>query len=158
MPSTYEPIATATLTATSTSITISSIPSTYTDLVAIGYFDGIGESYIQAQLNSDTGNNYDYIYYGGVNATMVYNVVGNINSMPGSRADEEANYQMHLFNYTSNLHKTAFIMNANASSPLVYHSVSNWRNTAAVTSISWVAQQGQYAAGTTITIYGIKAA
>ena len=156
MPGTYDPIATVTLTATSTSMTVTNLPSTYTDLVISAYMDGVTESYAQMQLNSDTGTNYDYLYMGGVASVNITNRTGSITSMPGSRADEQANIQYHLFNYTSTSNnKVALIMNANPSIDLVYHAVAQWRSTAAVTSISINSQSGHFAAGSTFTVYGI---
>ena len=56
---TYIPIATTTLSSTASSVTLSSIPATYTDIVIVcngqtstGTFD------TKLQVNSDTGSNY----------------------------------------------------------------------------------------------------
>ena len=58
LPSTMTPIATNTLTAVASSVTFSSIPSTYTDLVLVlqGSFDSADD--VRFRFNGDTGSNY----------------------------------------------------------------------------------------------------
>jgi len=55
MPKTYEPIATTTLGSNQTTITFSSIPSTYTDLVIVSNMGTTTASYPFIRFNGDTG-------------------------------------------------------------------------------------------------------
>ena len=60
MASTYEKIASYTLTSTSTGVTFSSIPATYTDLNLVLNIKGSTDSIPAIRLNSDTAYNYSY--------------------------------------------------------------------------------------------------
>ena len=66
---TYEPIATTTLTATNSTVTFSSIPSIYTDLVLIVNSLGTG-AYYSIQVNGDTGTNYSRTRINGNGSTV----------------------------------------------------------------------------------------
>jgi hypothetical protein len=59
MPATYTPISTTTISGSSTStVTISNIPSTFTDLVVVfGNFQGTSSYSFSLRFNGDTGNN-----------------------------------------------------------------------------------------------------
>jgi hypothetical protein len=68
MAATYEPISTQTLGTAVSSITFSSIPQTYTDLVLIAYSSTttVASSEInKLTFNSDTGSNYSTTTLGG---------------------------------------------------------------------------------------------
>ena len=59
MPNTYEPIATNTLGSAASSVTFSSIPSTYTDLIVVmNYANSTGLADVFFRFNGDTGSNY----------------------------------------------------------------------------------------------------
>ena len=58
MPTTYEPIATTTLGSAQATITFSSIPSTYTDLVVVVSALDSNNATPQLQFNNDTATNY----------------------------------------------------------------------------------------------------
>ena len=59
MPATYEPISTTTLGSAVNSVTLSSIPATYTDLVLVwkGSFSASGSG-VGVRFNGDSGANY----------------------------------------------------------------------------------------------------
>ena len=58
MAATYTPIASITLGAATSSVTFSSIPQTYTDLIVIFNGRTDGDENTNLQFNSDTTNNY----------------------------------------------------------------------------------------------------
>ena len=59
MPATYQPIETQTVSGTSTStVTFSSIPQTYTDLVLVSAITQSADVSNYLRFNSDTGTNY----------------------------------------------------------------------------------------------------
>jgi len=62
---TYTPLATVTLGSATSSVTFSSIPATYRDLILI--FDGTrtGNNNVQYRFNSDTGTNYSTVIAAG---------------------------------------------------------------------------------------------
>ena len=163
MPSTYEPIATTTLGSAST-ITFSSIPSTYTDLriVLVGLVSSADAGIMR--FNSDTATNYSFTRTRGdgasasssssANQTNIYIGEYTSTSVPSLTT-------MDIFSYASSNFKTALISN-NADkngSGNIFNFASTYRSTTAISSITLSCVNfTNFAAGTTATLYGIKAA
>ena len=160
MPTTYEPIATNTLSSATSSVTFSSIPGTYTDLIIVGSvkLNGSGD-YLGLQFNSDTGSNYSRTRLSGNGSAASSERESNsarINMYNQSSSNFFANI-IHIQNYSnSTTYKTVISRNdivdwnTNAQAGL-------WRNTAAITSITLIGG-GNLASGCAFTLYGIKAA
>jgi len=164
MPATYEPIESKTLGTAVASVTFSSIPQTYTDLVMIfsGSSASGGEDSIAIQFNGDTTTNYS--------ATWMQ---GNGTSATSSRASSQTviygglitsatitNSIWHVFNYTNTTTFKTVLARGNASATLTRQAVGLWRKTPeAITSWLLKTDGGQnFAVGCTFTLYGIKAA
>ncbi len=81
MPSTYEPIATNTLGTASSSITFSSIPSTYTDLVLVAsnILNASSTNSVFLRFNSDSTTNYSSTFLEGTGSAASSNRVSNRN-------------------------------------------------------------------------------
>ena len=174
MTATYEKIATTTLGSNTASITFSSISGAYTDLVLISFVrDTRTATYAFPQLrfNSDTGSNYsDTTVYGAATSVATYRSGGTgIQYGEAAGASQAAgNYApfvTHFLNYSnSTTYKTILGRFNNPAGSngqlLVGTQVALWRNTAAITSITILGDQGastNLATGSTFTIYGIKA-
>jgi len=172
MPATYEPIATSTITgSTVASVTFSSIPSTYTDLVVViqarGTFaqNGIDVTFI---YNGDNASgNYSWTYISGNGTSAVSGRgsagIGYFSWIPAANNTSgvfSANVH-HIMNYANT---TTFKTTLNRTSPPsngAAASVGLWRSTAAIGSIQLQisnGSQGYYATGSTLTLYGVKAA
>lgn len=163
MPATYEPIATTTLGSNSTNVTFSSIPQTYTDLVVVinAYCVSATAMDVAWRANSDSANNYSGTrfmsdsspYTDRSSNTNAGNAVAIWNDWSVTRA-----YFMNYSNTTK--YKTA-LLRSDAKGYAVYAGVTLWRDTSAINSLSFIqpfGQSGQYASGSTFTLYGIKAA
>jgi len=164
MPRTYEPIATQTLGSDTATVTFSSIPQTYTDLILVmnTKYTIAGDNYIGLQYNSDTASNYSntYILGNGTSASS-----GRSTSQTSARVGNGTNSTsyystltcsvMNYANATTN--KTAIARSSDAGSYATSY-VSLWRNTAAITSILILGDAKTFASGSTFTLYGIKAA
>lgn len=159
MPKTYEPIATTTLGSNQTSVTISSIPATYTDLVLIAQVQTLpsGGS-LAVQLNSDTGTNYSYTRLYGNGTTATSDRTANTTAILsfGASTLNPVTYILQLQNYSNaTTYKTA-ISRVSNSGEFVASIVGLWRNTAAVTTMTINAITTNFPAGSTFTLYGIK--
>ncbi len=161
MATTYEPINTQTISSTQTSITFSSIPSTYTDLVLI--LDTISASSGddgRLRFNGDTGSNYSSTQIFS-NGTAVSNRNSNQTSMRLFNDLYSTTRSIgiaHIMNYSNtNVSKTV-LSRFGTGNISVGTFVGLWRNTAAITSLSVVHTGSGYASGSTFTLYGIKAA
>ena len=164
MALTYEPIATNTLGSAAASITFSSISSAYTDLRVTFVAQGSGgQRFVGFQFNSDTGTNYSYTNINGDGSAAASIRGTSTNQIPigentGSTTTQFSFYTIDIFSYADSTYKTALATNAadqNGSGEVGYE-VGLWRNTAAITSIRlFSVGGGNFAIGTTATLYGI---
>jgi hypothetical protein len=159
MPSTYEPIATNTLGSAAASVTFSSIPSTYTDIVLIQNSTGAGGAGAShLRFNGDTGANYSRtrLLGNGTAASSYRESSANYiaSDAPNSSISTTIWNIMNYANTTTN----QTVLYRDNSTAFVVGQVGLWRNTAAVTSLSITADAGTFAAGSTFTLYGVKSA
>ena len=158
---TYTPIATQTLGSTASTVTFSSIPSTYTDLVIISAAKSTGSTEsIMLRFNGDSGNNYSFTYLFGTGTAANSGRQSNLSFALGGFASQ--NYQaniVNIMNYADTTTYNTSLERRNDASTQVFQSVSLWRNTAAITSLTLQPENGQsFASGSTFTLYGIAAA
>lgn len=170
MAATYEPISTQTLGSDSASVTFSSIPSTYTDLILVGSYGGTNTSSVMGfRCNSDSGTNYSGTNLDGTGSTAqshrssnttygfvtfdigVSSTVGNCISVT------------HFMNYSNTTtYKTVLSRSSEADAstyPGAEASVSLWRNTSAISTITIALQSsGNIKTGSSFTLYGVKSA
>lgn len=161
MPTTYEPIATTTLASTSTTITFSSIPSTYTDLrlVLIGK-NGVGSNSIILRFNSDTGTNYSRNYIEGDGTTAAAGRNQNATSITvGDNGTAVCFSTIDVFSYTTSAYKAVICrtFNDKNGSGTANQTVGLWRGAAAINTVQF-SLADPFSIGTTATLYGIKAA
>lgn len=165
MPSTYEPIATQTLGSTASSVTFSSITGSYTDLVIVGSVIGNGSTSVNLRFNGDTGSNYSYTVLDGDGTTASSNRQTNTTNIQFAGWSKNLNSTTNPSTMVANInnysnattYKTALVrsMALGTGGDCVDAFVGTWRNTAAITSVTITAS---FAANTTFTLYGIKAA
>lgn len=167
MAITYEPIATTTLSTATATVTFSSIPQTYTDLIIIGQLgQSASNNSVRYRYNSDSGSNYSYQYVKGTGVG-----VGNgneANATSGYIAEVSGDsvlnciFRCNILNYTNTTTYKTLVSRGGRASEAVDLVVSTWRSTSAITSIS-IAQGATFPtnnliSGSTFTLYGIKAA
>lgn len=164
---TYEPIATTTISSATTAFTMSSIPSTYTDIrIVSSAYVLSGTAPLVITFNSDTAANYSYNFANTSRSTATSSRSLSTSSIelssynsPGDTTPIIAT--MDLFNYASAVNKTVYFQyGADAGTYGSFrYGMGTWRSTSAITSITFTASTGTgFEAGSTITIYGIKAA
>lgn len=160
---TYEPIATNTLSSATQTVTFSSIPQTYTDLVLVTNIGDDGSSSnTQIRFNSDSSSNYSYIYMAGNGTTAAS---GRYSNQPQIIID---NYSypittittsqiVQIQNYSnSTTYKTLLARTSTAANATTVVA-GLWRNTAAISTIQIICQS-LFDSGSTFTLYGIAAA
>lgn len=168
MPATYDPIATNTLSSSAASITLSSIPATYTDLrlILIATATNAASDYnLFTCFNSDAGANYSLTQMGGNGTTAVFGKIGTtssinlIGSQVGFKSSAQSLYSIDIFSYSGSTNKTCLFtasQDFNGTGSVV-RGVGLWRNTGAITSLTFTTDgSNNFATGTTATIYGIK--
>jgi hypothetical protein len=162
MPITYEPIATTTLSSTSSSITFSSIPSTYTDLRLIftGNFSSNSDDY-KLRINSDSGTNYSSLWLRGDGTSASQDRTTATSFINLSRGDgmntSIENQTMDIFSYTGSTFKSMILRRSSDrnGSGTTEVNAGMWMSTSAVTSINIFTDVYTFAIGTTATLYGI---
>ena len=158
---TYEAIATQTLGSAAASVTFSSIPSTYTDLVLVVTGTVSTGDNLALQFNGDTGNNYSWTYLIGSGSSAVSARTSNTNQVLsiGFGTSTIANAIWQINNYSNTTTNKTVINRGNRSDDGVSAWVGLWRNTAAINSIV-VKTGGGYNlnTGTVVSLYGIAAA
>jgi hypothetical protein len=162
MPSTYEPIATQTLGSAAATVTFSSIPGTYTDLVLIvaGNKSGTGSSDITWQANGNTGSNYSQTALYGAGSVAESDRGSNATSSRAGRIGASQSVSiLNFFNYSNTTTNKTCIARGNVGDGLVITQVDLFRSTSAITSLSFsLATADNFASGCVFTLYGIKAA
>jgi hypothetical protein len=157
MAITYEPIATQTLASATATITFSSIPSTYTDLVLIVSASSTASTQtIGWRANSDTASNYSDTYIGGDgtsafsgrNSSQTSAFFGSINASGGILIVNFMNYS------NATTYKTS-IATSNSNDYAIAR-VNLWRSTAAISNLDIITAGSTFIVGSTFTLYGIK--
>jgi hypothetical protein len=158
---TYEPIATTKLTSAQSSVTFSSLGS-YTDLrIVIAAGNASGISAVGVRYNSDSGSNYSWTRLYGDGSTATSNRGTNDTAayfgIIGTSIAET--FLIDIMNYkNTNVYKTA-ISRTNDPANYVGTYVNLWRNTAAITSLTFLnSNGGNFPTDSTFTLYGIAAA
>lgn len=161
MPSTYTPIATTTLGSSAATITFSSIPSTYTDLVMIfrGNNDASANRAGYIRFNSDSGTNYSYTLVQGDGSSAGSGRDSNIaQSFFANVLGDNTTAITQVMNYANTTTNKTFLSRGSSSSTVVQAIVGLWRSTAAINTITLSLNASNYASGTTVTLYGVKSA
>jgi len=171
--STYTPIATTTVSGTSTStVTFSSIAGTYTDLVIIGNLGSeTTNAFPYLQFNGDTGTNYSITQLYGNGTSVVSSRVSSSAQLFNSDISVKqgainSNVLYQIMNYANTTTYKTSLARQNTVDAADYNgslaAVGLWRNTAAITSVSIKLTRGgtayNFSTGSTFTLYGIAAA
>ena len=160
---TYVALDVKTVTTAVPSITFTSIPSTYTDLVLVSNISQ-SNGYMLGRVGSsntiDTGSNYSktYLLSNGssvtsgrsTNATEFY-------MMSATSSSQFAPTITHFTNYSNTTTYKSSLARANTTSNGLAAGVGLWRSTAAISTIKISPSANNFASGSTFTLYGIKA-
>lgn len=171
MPSTYEAIFSTTVVGTSTgTITFSSIPATYTDLILVSsaksLIAGATDSFGIAVNGIGSGYSRTYLEANGSavttgRQTAQIRIVSDY--VMGTAGSDYGVYTWNFMNYSNTTtNKTVLFRGSNASNAGGFNSeaiVYLVPTTSAITSLTIATMNGpNWAAGSTFTLYGIKAA
>jgi hypothetical protein len=168
MPITYEPIATTTTTSNATTVTFSSIPATYTDIVLICAYGssspGNNAPYIEYNSDAYTNNNYSSTRLRGNGTTASSSRRNNDpfyitdGILPAGGVNETLSV-INIMNYSNTTtYKTTLLRNNQAASG-TEALAALWDKTEAISTITLKNLSTYYFInGSTFTLYGIKAA
>ena len=160
---TYTALATVTLGSSASSVTFSSIPATYRDLILVSSVALSPAGDVHLRFNSDTGSNYStvfgYGYSGGTGSAsetqsfMTTTVYGAASTTIGEHAGV-----VQIMDYSAtDKHKTV-LSRANRANSGVDFIAGRWANTSAINTILVFHAAGRtLLTGTTLNLYGIVA-
>ena len=157
---TYTPLATVTLASSAASVTFSSIPATYRDLILV-YNGTVNIGATSAiRFNGDSGSNYNEVQmYGVGSGSGTSSSSSNQTSLnvgyPGTGLTQ---ISLAILDYSAtDKHKTTLSRSDNAAVVTSAHA-GRWASTSALTSISFSTTGViTYAAGSTFSLYGVIA-
>jgi len=156
---TYTPLATVTLGSSAASVTFSSIPATYRDLIFV--FNGgviSGAHNLSVAFNSDTtSGNYSGVAMSGTgsSASSVLILPRLLNDFGYLEANQAVFITQFMDYSATDKHKT-YLSRSNNAANGVSAVAGRWANTAAITSIA-LTSGANFATGTTFSLYGIVA-
>jgi len=164
---TYVALATNTLSSTAATVSFSSIPSTYTDLVLVATLRQSTtnqDGYLR--FNSDTGTNYsDTVVRGNgstassVRDTSAAGIDIGVMSNSANASGEFETVIINIMNYANTTTNKTVIMRTNQTASIVNAIVGLWRSTAAINTVSLESRNsGSFAIGSTFSLYGIASA
>ena len=160
--STYSPVASQTLSASASSVTFSNIPQDYTDLVIVCNAISNTVANYELTFNSDSGTNYSRTYLLG-NGTSASS--GRASNQNFFRCDQGGNLDttwgnpliVNVMNYSNATTYKSVLSRSGGASSGVGAVVGLWRNTAAITSLSFACSGATFSSGSTFSLYGIQA-
>ena len=157
--SAYTAIASQTLGSSASSVTFSSIPGTFRDLVIVLRFTASdGNIFPAMTFNSDTGANYNLVRMDGngssadsgtASGNSQFNIFGGFAT---SGRNFMATYNVMDYSQT-NKHKSMLGREDDAAGSVSARAY-RWASTAAITTITF---GGTYPAGSTFSLYGVSA-
>lgn len=166
MPATYEPIATTTLGSNAATITLNSIPSTFTDLHLVFVGGNNDTPWMELQFNNNTSSVYsDTEMYGNGSTATSARQSGSTSmriAYPINSASSPSLVELDVFQYTNTSYQKTVLSRASNDlngSGNVWVSAGLFSSTSAITSIKLIAPGANlFYAGARVSLYGIKAA
>jgi hypothetical protein len=160
MAVTYEPISTNTLGSNTATVTFSSIPQTYTDLVLVVNGVQSANQYVAIRFNGDTTSNYSQtrLYGDGTTATSDRQTSVTFGRLSAGNPTNRFLTICSIQNYANATTFKTWLSRSNLD--LVGAVAGLWRiSPVAITSLSVLTTTvDTFLTGTTFTLYGIKAA
>jgi hypothetical protein len=171
MPSSRYLISSQTLGSAAASVTFSSIPATYTDLVLrmSGRSDsGSNQTDFYVTLNSDTASNYSTVTLRGEGNAAYSDIFSNITPLfrdtfivgGNATASTFGSAEMYIPSYTVSQNKPISVMSVTenniASTVRMVAGASLWRNNSAINSIKIETIGSNMVSGSSFYLYGIK--
>jgi hypothetical protein len=158
---TYTPLATVTLGTAAASVTFSSIPATYRDLILVVEGTTVGTGGARLRLNNNSGSNYRYVLmYALASGGPVSAAAGGQTLMfpttSETTAGERFFYAAQILDYaTTNKHKTVLFRDHEKNATVIGSSAQIWTSTDAVTELNLFLNTSTYATGSTFNLYGV---
>ena len=165
--SAYEVISATTVSTAAQTVTLSSIPQTYTDLVVVVNAFSSVNSDLYVSFNGDSASNYSRTTLWGDGtsagstrivradgyAFMILTYYGVVTTTQGASV-----HTLNIMNYSNTTTNKTLLARSSYAGQGVDGTVGMWNSTAAISSMTFdLASTRTFSTGSTFTIYGIKA-
>lgn len=148
----YVALATTVLSSTVSSVTFSSIPNTYRDLVLVVNGQTSTTAGASLQFNGDSGTNYSMGFMFATSGVVQSEQYSSQTSIGIGAFQTNGINVHHIMDYSvTNKHKTVLVRRDTPS--YVVAGVGRWFNTNAITTVRFNANN--MTSGTTLSLYGI---
>jgi hypothetical protein len=168
-------ISSTTLTSTNTAIDLTSIPSTFTHLYAVGSIRGTeNNSTLALRINNDSGNNYalvqnySYITSPGTGASRY--TIGSTSQIRNNAGHVEdttrlanlfGQFELYIMDYKSTSYKKSYIFKAshslNSAQTVMSDAYGVWNDASAVNRLTFKGDSGSNLnAGSSVHLYGLR--
>lgn len=157
---TYVALASTTVTGSSTTtVTFSSIPSSYTDLVVVAQYKSVSNNYLMMRFNGDTGNNYSRTELRGDGTSATTQRLSNeayayITSIYAPTGDL-GTFIVQLNNYSNTTTNKTVLSRGNNATTGTGINVNLWSSTSAINTILLTPIGSGFDVGSTFNLYGI---
>lgn len=159
----YIPLATVTLASSASSVTFSNIPATYRDLVMVADVIAGATQGVNVRFNGDTGTNYSVVMMraepaGTGSSSNTFNEIYATWSSVNNGAKGQVNLSLMDYSATDK-HKTMLIRNSFTGTTGMFseaHAI-RWASNSAVNSVRFYPTTGNFAIGSTFSLYGVIA-
>jgi hypothetical protein len=162
--STYDLIASNVLGSSAASVTFSSIPATYRDLILVIDASSADPTAMQTRFNSDSGANYGYVRAtvdgaGSITSAAAFGATSLVNPSFSPIYENATVHIIQVMDYSAtDKHKTV-LSRYNYGTGGVYNGVAmtadRWANTAAINTISVGVNSSNFASGSSFYLFGI---
>ena len=154
--STYSTIATTTTSGSTSTVTFSSIASTYTDLI-VQYTATNSGTFFTIRFNNDSSALYSNTSVYG-DGTSAFSARGSGQTSLFGRGTADETNQMHIMNYSNTTTFKTTLFAERKAAVVAQEKVCLYRSTSAIDRIDFISGSGNIAAGGIFTLYGISAA
>jgi hypothetical protein len=161
MTATYIPLANITLGTAASSVTFSSIPATYRDLVCVVVAQGSTTLDGRIRLNSDTGSKYQFVRMSGSGSAATsatsdaMETSGRLSAIAQATTTSALQMNINIMDYSATDKQKIIISQANNSANGTEAFANRVDITAAITTVQVLTSTGNWAIGSTFVLYGI---
>jgi hypothetical protein len=154
---TYALIDSTTLGSAQSSVTFSSIPATYTDLILVIKATTISANH-NLRFNGDTGSNYSYtgLYGDGSSAASFRSSSNTVIGLTYTSSGAPMS-RIQIQDYANTTTYKTILNRQDDAANATMTTVGLWRSTSAINSITIVGSGGNIPSGSTFKLYGIEA-
>lgn len=156
---TYTALSTITLSSSASSVTFSSIPATYRDLVLVSQAKTTGTTNtVLFRFNSDSGSNYSNVYMGGSGSTTNSGAFTDTSiSLGVVDVTSMSQNTMQVNDYSATDKHKAALIRTDIAGWGTRAGAGRWASTAAITTVQVSCLGASFAVGSTFSLFGIEA-